>query len=357
MRSSRRVAVVGFVAVVVGVTYFTRPVPDRLRSRQVHGGFFDGNVPNIGNVHLGFWSTEEAVTGSLADDRSGRPQQVVGTRRSDGDYCLATLRWGETNWVTNVVLVLKLANGDRELDGKWISTSGEAPARFHLDRCATVREVRDSFRMRIGRYGHNRDFACPEPSFDGDFQLYRDTVEQFVRQQHNEFMSDKWSEVWQDIRWPTFTGWWQYTARCQIRLLTADLCSVVLDTFPYRGGCGNWERYATLNCWVSHGQAGRFELSQLFRADSEWEPFVRHFCARDLHRQRAVDYENDDVGNVEVALDLFTVSSCGIQIYFNPYEVGSGAEGAFIVQIPFSELADLMATNGPGEALLLARKR
>ena len=52
-----------------------------------------------------------------------------------------------------------------------------------------------------------------------------------------------------------------------------------------------------------------------------------------------------------VALDVFTLSPTGLQIYFNPYAIASGANGEFVVHFDYGELKDLLRTDGPAAFL------
>src|SRR5690242_3214869 len=205
---SRR-AVFGLAGIAAIVIFLVSAAPTPLRSIDVDGGFFTGRISGVGEVHLGFWLADDGMEGSMAEDHSDRPQQLAGTRLSDGEYRLTMRSWGATNWVTNAVLVFSLVNAGRELEGQWKSMAG-ATTRFRLERCARAKEARDSFRMRLGRYGHSRNFACPFPGFDDNYRLFTGVIEGVLRQQHDEFMEDTWSEVWQGIRWPSLCEAWQY---------------------------------------------------------------------------------------------------------------------------------------------------
>ena len=49
----------------------------------------------------------------------------------------------------------------------------------------------------------------------------------------------------------------------------------------------------------------------------------------------------------DVTLDTFTLSPTGLQIYFNPYAIASGADGEFVVHFDYAELKDLLRDDGP----------
>ena len=48
-----------------------------------------------------------------------------------------------------------------------------------------------------------------------------------------------------------------------------------------------------------------------------------------------------------IPLAVFTMSVEGLQLYFNPYTIGSGAEGSFVIHFDDRELSDLLRPQGP----------
>jgi hypothetical protein len=132
-----------------------------------------------------------------------------------------------------------------------------------------------------------------------------------------------------------------------LRRLEADLVSVLVETYPYRGGNGNWTRYAAWNRIRDNGKVRPLKLEELFREDGAWIRYLRTACAVELRGLGATwpdeaTAETDAEGKPNLPAPLeqqrFTLSATGLQLQFDPYEAGSGAQGGFTVHIPFSDL-------------------
>jgi hypothetical protein len=156
-------------------------------------------------------------------------------------------------------------------------------------------------------------------------------------------------EAWQE-GWPVTMSRWTLEEHWQVRLLSGDIASFTVWRYPNTGGNGNSTRFAGVN-WIRDGDHLReLDLPDLFRSDVRWESQLRQRCVSKLARVHAP--EPADVLDPRVHLSVFTMSPEGLQLYFNPYTVGSGADGAFVIHFDDAELADLVRPDGP-----LARRR
>lgn len=151
-------------------------------------------------------------------------------------------------------------------------------------------------------------------------------------------------EAWR-AEWPATMGWWTLEEQWQVRLLSEDIASVAVWSYPQTGGNGNPTRVASLN-WIRDGDHLReLDLSDLFRRDLDWETALRRRCIPKLDKAHAFDPTG--VMDPRIPLAVFTMSPEGLQLYFNPYTIGSGAEGFFVIHFEEAELADLLRPQGP----------
>ena len=344
------VAVVLFLvaaAVVVAAAFLGRRAGDP----RVDGGFFEGSWPDTGPVALGFWETDGRIEGLLNREVSDDGDPVAGIRLGPHSALLVVHRWVEAE--DEPVGVARLwvhwdgGVGDLRVEREDTAVGRRRTAVFR--RRAGVRECRASLSMRIGAYGHRSTFRFPYPDPDGDgaeAPLARSLGES-VRECRNGFMGGL-SDVWDGIRNPGYSGnEWELLATPQLRRLEPDLVSVLVRTYPYRGGNGNWMRYATWTRVTDGGVARPLRLAELFREDGRWVRYLRTACALELARLDAAwpgdataETTEDGKPNLPAPLeeDLFTLSSTGLQLHFDPYEAGSGAQGGFVVHVPFSDL-------------------
>ena len=190
------------------------------------------------------------------------------------------------------------------------------------------------------------------PATDGLSRVILREIQSRCRSEARDFTEGILSHTWEAWRdgWPASMTRWTLEEHWQIRLLSGDVASVVVWSYPSTGGVGNHTRFAGLN-WILDGDHLRdLDLSDLFRSELNWETSLRQRCVPKLARASAFDPEA--VLDPQVDLSVFTMSPEGLQLYFNPYTIGSGAEGFYMIHFDTRELSDLVRPDGP-----LARRR
>lgn len=151
-------------------------------------------------------------------------------------------------------------------------------------------------------------------------------------------------EAWNE-GWPVTMSQWSLDEHWQVRLLTDHFASFAIWRYPNTGGNGDPTSFASVN-WIWDGDHLRaLELSDLFSSDLKWEPQLRQRCVPKLAQAHA--FAPTEVLDSRVDLSIFTMSPGGLQLYFNPYTIGSGAEGSFVIHFKDAELADLFRPDGP----------
>lgn len=141
----------------------------------------------------------------------------------------------------------------------------------------------------------------------------------------------------------------ELTANWQLRLLTTNLASFSVWSHDVNGGNGNHSHWHGANFIEEGGGVREFAVGELFREDSGWPAELRLRCVPKLKTISAPRPEA--VFDKDVTLDVFTLSPTGLQIYFNPYAIASGADGEFVVHFDYAELKDLLRTDGPARLL------
>ena len=353
IRGNRRISGVVFFLVALAViagAVLLRNNKDSIV--MLDGGYFTGSVPGMGTVHLGIWEHEGgAAKGSLAWDDSGHPVKLEGNRTKEGWFDMALVCWAAEDWTTNAWLWLRSDKASGGIVGVWKSRTNGFLAHFSLRREAATAAIRATSNLRVGRYGNSRKFAFVLPQSDcarpGGFGSFGEELLRLALEERNEFMSERFWTAVEGVRWPSYGNQWEYGATCQIRHLTTNLCSLVVHAYPNRGGCGDPTRYISFSYWSDAGTLKRVALRDLFKDGSGWEAFIRRYCSDDLKRQGAWDFQCESPPPVGAELDVFTWSRSGLQIYFNPYQVGCGAEGSYVVNVPFTALARFLRRDGP----------
>lgn len=212
--------------------------------------------------------------------------------------------------------------------------------------------------LRFGRMGGTREFLAQFPRLSESnafVSAINRTILVRCEAAAAEFNSEAFS-FWRDMvaQRTLETGFNEHTleANWQLRLLRANLASFCVWSYDAVGGNGNHSHWQGVNFVETNGAVRGLELGELFRP-VDWKPVLRRRCAPKAKLAGAPDYEllTDPDSNVDV--DVFTLSATGLQIYFNPYILGSGADGEFVVHFDYAELKDLLRTDG--SAALLPR--
>lgn len=208
--------------------------------------------------------------------------------------------------------------------------------------------------IRLGRVGGTREYRAQFPRLP-ETNAFSVAINREIIAQCEAGAAEFKSEAFEFWRWmirerqlPGFNQY-EFTANWQLRLLTTNLASFSVSSYDATGGSGNHSHWNGKNFVSTDGGLRHLEAAELFRGDSGWEQELRVRCVPKLKAISAPRPEA--VFDKDVALDVFTLSPTGLQIYFNPYAIASGADGEFVVHFDYAELKDLLRTDGPAAFL------
>ncbi len=117
------------------------------------------------------------------------------------------------------------------------------------------------------------------------------------------------------------------------------------------GGNGNRLRLRGATFMSVPGGLRLLQLGELMSSAQDWRAQVHARCVPKL---RAIGVREGICNNAtdpDTEIETFTLSPTGLQIYFNPYAIASGADGEFVVYFDCAELKDLLGTDGPAASL------
>ena len=254
--------------------------------------------------------------------------------------------------------------GDLHL-GQWSSevapaASPDAPVIGHVVRHTMRRGV------RIGDRGVRLTCTADVPVIDGPTALAAHVNRRLAddaRLQADGYWGIDLRQMWRALRTPSAVMEWTVDARYYVTLCSPGIISVLCDAHAYTGGAhGN-------SVLVSHnlaldGSATVRELGlyDVFGCDPEtlnaWGDPLCAMVAEQLGRQRChtPDPTPEELRSWTPAvtvdqLHTFTLSAEGITFHFEPYVMGSYAEGTFHVALPWSRVIDLLPGDGPVSGL------
>jgi hypothetical protein len=136
-----------------------------------------------------------------------------------------------------------------------------------------------------------------------------------------------------------------------VMLATDDLISVVFDVSDYSQGAAHPNNYAfVVNYDLKSGKL--LKLADLFKPGSDYLNVISQFAISDLKKNAGQGgYDNEWVekgaGPESDNYSDWNISKKGLVITFDPYQVGSYAEGTKHVLVPYSALKDIIRSDGP----------
>jgi hypothetical protein len=124
------------------------------------------------------------------------------------------------------------------------------------------------------------------------------------------------------------------------------LVSVSYLSDSYMGGAHGIYGYEGFSWKINNGAPKRVFLKDIFRGDTDYHQQISNFLLKELKRQEASSILD---GSIKSFVDdlkketlSYTIHPSGLKFYFNPYHVGSYAEGAFEVHIPWKQVQKLV---------------
>jgi uncharacterized protein YecT (DUF1311 family) len=144
---------------------------------------------------------------------------------------------------------------------------------------------------------------------------------------------------------------WSYDQGFALYRPSADAVAVATRLYSYTGGAhGNGGTFASL---VDLRSGRIVPPSAVFKPGNEWLRTVTAMVGADLKRQFVERPGFDDAlepANLTKLMtdpDRWLFRAEGLQILFNPYDVGSYAGGPYTVDIPYDKIRSLFRADGP----------
>jgi hypothetical protein len=232
-------------------------------------------------------------------------------------------------------------------------TPSAKPAALHLVTIAEGRALHRSAGLRIGQRGIRSTARVEALHFMHSSALER-AVESQMREgarQVASLFNDNVASMGlrdriEDLRVQSASQNYTMDSSFVILHRTPEFISLSSSTYDYTGGAhGN---YATVsaNWLLEGGSLQALQLTDLFQSDSPWEAALSEQIISDLRRQKASSVVDGDLKEFKASeIGTFNVLPAGLRFTFNPYAVGSYAEGSYTVLVPWNALAPLLETN------------
>jgi len=148
-------------------------------------------------------------------------------------------------------------------------------------------------------------------------------------------------------------GWgWTNDDYVDLAGAAGSYVSFLLSTADYTGGAHPNSYFGSRLYELKPGGARLLDLGDLFSKNVDWAGPLTELVTADLAGQGAAWIVDGSVSVTLADLATFALGPTGITFVFDPYAMGPYVEGAYIVTLPYSEVAGLAPTDGPIAAFM-----
>jgi hypothetical protein len=284
-----------------------------------------------------------------------------GSVNESGEVQLTLVAWNRqaNDDASAGTLSMPLMDNALTLRGMWTPSGTTNASTVEWRRVADGLALRLRAGLRIGRFGGTKEFHGHFPRLVGSSPLHakvNDWLHDWCRASAEEFTSAIGSHVVDGVRSPGTVWSWARHWRCELMHVSDSAVSVLIDVYEFSGGAHGNTAFRSLNAIATDAGPRAFTLGDLFRPQSQWQVRLSALCVADLHQQGASSVTSNPSFTLKAdSLQAFTVSPAGIAIHFEPYAVGSYAEGAFTVRIPWESMREFLNPDGPARSFTGAK--
>jgi hypothetical protein len=252
--------------------------------------------------------------------------------------------------------------------GRRLQITNRRSERLALQRRAVFRQTKTVRGATLGERGRTLTSTVVVPRWEPANAWEAGAIDS----QRRFIGSEPWLTPWYDLEdvWMSWRegGWgpnqWEAEDRLSVVCLTPELLSVLQHHWEYTGGAhGNYGTSALTWYRVSGtGAVQEVRLPELFRSASPWKARLLEVLADAYVEARRGRFDDESppeaAALTEGHLDYaWAVTPAGLRFYYPPYELGSYAEGEYVLLVPWAKIADLLAKEGPAAALPITMRR
>lgn len=204
------------------------------------------------------------------------------------------------------------------------------------------------------------NIKCRYPHFDGESEFVRWVNEVVLENAKNTFVewvketsteeitSEEFDQEAIDIAFDVREMCYQLTPV----YFSPNFISLSGEIHSFSGLPHGGSKYLGFNYFWDGKRASVVKLDQTFDCTEEFERFLSRYSTQFFRENRMGYYCVDDEYSsaIDIRLEdcrVATLSEEGLVITFQPYKVGSWADGPFSVTVPFKDLAPFTRSDGP----------
>lgn len=347
-------------------------VPERLEPPRAPRGFpdthFAGTLGDDLRVLMVINRHEDHVYGSYAYTHVGQLIEISGTMDDAGNFTLNETAEGDKTGV----FVGRYDRPAGLLTGQWMTPDASRQLPFRLARFAWLFQEQRMMAITLhgdgaaegeqegvwlGVFGETErvmpylDASLTLPCFVPADQPVGKRLNALIRQKADAFLAEgslfflETASEYAGEPQPAVPYSMHAYGACTLNRVYAyapPVVSLALEHYTYSGGAHGMNWTDGLNVRVDGESVSEITLDDCFRPGADYLPALNATILANLKEQEASWVVNGEVTALDKDdLSEFALGGNGITFFFAPYAMGSYAEGAYEVTVPWGALGDL----------------
>ena len=323
--------------------------------------YFKGSIGSALGLQMKLVRDGDQLTGTYFYQKVGTKIDVRGNVDSSGNIVLEEF---DANGKQTGLFKGVWKTGDKgliEIAGNWTKPNSSKGTAFSLEQEPIeftngieiiARQIKENNKKL--KYEIDAEYPQLTGSTDPNVEKFNKAAHGLVAKQVNAFRAQMTESAGEENPVASETGS-DLGAGYTIALAKDDLISVQFDIGGYSAGAAHPNSYTdVINFDLRNGK--QLKLADLFKPGAKYLQALSGYCIQDLKKQsiqKGDDGMLDDdwiqrgAGTDPNNFRSWTITSNGIGINFDSYQVGPYAAGPQYVLVPYSALKEIIKPDGP----------
>jgi hypothetical protein len=323
--------------------------------------YFNGSIGDNNGLEMKLIREGDKLSGSYYYQKIGTAIGLKGTIDKDGNVAIDEFDpAGKQTGTFKGIWKSDLTTGTASIAGNWSKPNSDKKTAFSIHQqpiefASGTEIVAKQIKENNKKLNYTVEVGYPEikTALDTRFDKFNVEAKNVAGRMVAAFKKEQ-GETAKDDTGATTTSELTSTFSGSYRIAMANdsLISMRYDFDGYMGGAAHGgESSAALNYDLKSGKV--LKLADLFTPGAKYVSVISAYCITDLKRQSKATGDSlpDDMIKVGAApnaqnFQSWTITRKGLQIAFDPYQVGPYAAGPQIVLVPYAALKDLIKPDG-----------
>lgn len=364
----RKSSTPGEQAAVNSASELERQHPDSGALPPAETKFFSGSIGNTLGLQMKLVHEGERLNGTYFYQKIGKKIDLRGNVDKDGNVMLEEFDSSAKQTGVFKGVWKKDENGSIVIDGNWTKPNSDKKIQFSLreepiEFTNGVEIVPRQIKENNKKLKYQIDVAYPQltGSTDPNFEKFNQSVRSLINKKVGGFKQEMAPSPEDEqtpdsgAAAPTESMNSDISVGYTVALAKDDLISIEFTVSSYSAGAAHPNSYTeVVNYDLKNGKL--LKLADLFVPGSKYLQAISAYCIQALKKQLKDlgadalsdnDWIQKGAGPELTNYDNWTITKKGLNITFDPYQVGPYAAGPQYVVVPYLTLKDISKPDGP----------